>query len=160
MKSRTVVVLVGIAALLLGCAGDGAGPSDEAQIRSVSAAYNSALLALFEGAPVYERLCSLSTKETKAAAGPALRRLDKSGGCTELFKVLQQSLRKAEFGSKRTRRRARLLKRRMRHYRINSIRIKADTAVVTSNTSYVHGEGGPTFLKKEDGKWLIAGDRN
>lgn len=145
--------------VLLGCGEHPGGASDEAQIRSVSAAYNSALLALFEGAPVYDRLCSLSTKETRAAAGPALRKLRKSGGCTELFQLLQQSLRKAEVGSAATRRRAKFLKRRMRQYRITSIRIKGDTAVVTSNTSYIHGEGGPTFLKKEDGNWLVAGDR-
>jgi hypothetical protein len=46
----------------------------------------------------------------------------------------------------------------MRHYQINSIRIRGDTAVVTA-TSVIHGEGGPTIVKKEGGKWLIAGER-
>jgi hypothetical protein len=104
------------------------------------------LSSLFEGAPVYERLCSLSTTEFRAEAATTLRRAHKRGGCPEYLRIFQRSVLGGERGSQRTRTRARtrikFLKRRMRHYRINSIRIKGDTAVVTDNTSVIHGEGG------------------
>jgi hypothetical protein len=145
--------------LSVGCGGGDAGQTDEEQIRSVAAAFNAAELALFEGAPVYDRLCSLLTKEARAALARTPKRLHKGEGCRGLFKILQRSALGAERGSQRVRARLKFLKRRMRHYQINSIRIKGNTAVVIANTSFIHGEGGPTFLTKEGGKWLIAGER-
>lgn len=135
-------------------------PSDEQQIRAVSTAFNSAQLALFfNDAAAYGQLCSLVTRETKVAAARALAKMHKSGGCRELWKLLQRSVSREKSGPERDRTRLRFLERRMRHFQIDSIRINGDTAIVTANTSVIHGEGGPTVLKKEDGRWLIAGDR-
>jgi hypothetical protein len=76
-----------------------------------------------------------------------------------LFRALQRGVVSDEKkGSRQAKTRIKFLKRRMRHYKIESIRIKGDTAVVTDNTSVIHGEGGPTIFKKADGKWLVAGD--
>jgi hypothetical protein len=156
---RTVVLLISIAALPVGCGGGNGGRTDEEEIRSVAAAFNSAQLALFEGAPVSKRLCSLMTMEAQAGAATTLRRAHKRGGCPRVFRLFQRSVVRAEMGPQRARTRIKFLKRRMRHYRINSIRIRGDTAIVTANTSVIHGEGGPTVVKKEGGKWLIAGER-
>jgi hypothetical protein len=152
---RTVVLIMSLAAVSVGCGEDDPGSNDEKQIRSVAAAFNSAFLALYDGAPAYDRICSLATKKARASIAAEANRSHQEGGCSGLVKALQRGVLSDERTQQQTRTRLALLKRRMRHFRIQSIRIKGDTAVVTDNTSYIHGEGGPTILHKEDGRWLV-----
>lgn len=144
---------------LVGACGGGDGPtSDEKRIRSVSTAFNALLLVGLEGranAKEYRKLCSLSTSKTRVEMARHYKaEFNKSGGCQEWWRAFFTNPRRP---SEPERTRLRALIARMKRFEIRSIRVSGDRALVTANTSYIDGEGGPEKLKKEGGKWLIDG---
>jgi hypothetical protein len=155
LTAVALALAIGLASACGG--GDDEQTADKEQIRSVSTEANSILLAGLEGRAGrrdYDVLCSLMTKKAKAqVARYAKTRLHKRGGCPDWWRGF---FLVSEASSGAVKARVKALIRRMRNFKIRSIRIEGDTALVTDNTSFIDGEGGPTRLRKEDGRWLLA----
>lgn len=119
--------------------------TDEDQVRIVSKEFASAFVA-----DNYPKLCSLYTSKIKASMVKGLRKRHKlpSGGCPAWLKEAFTAV------SGQVSHGLSLVKKRLRNYKITSVRIKGDSAFVRDNT-FAHPYREERSLRKENGRWLM-----
>jgi hypothetical protein len=127
--------VVAVAACCLALSACGGGGSDEDQAR---AAANDFVHAFAEGD--MDKACELMTGNAKrqiVSAGAALG----GGDCPKIMKAARGLMDKGELQD-------------VRNYKIKSVTVKGDTAVIKDNSS----DGEPTRMRKVSGDWLVDGD--
>jgi hypothetical protein len=141
MPFRHIAVIVLVGGSLAGCGDEGGGnagnasQAEEEQVRAVAEGFTSAALR-----GEYERACSLTTREAKAALQSASASVGRKGDrCAEVLEGVFDLYDDAT-------------KARLRSYEVTSVQIMGDTAVYTDST------GGRSQARKQRGRWLIDSD--
>jgi len=146
LAKSSVAALIAMIAVAPGCGGHGKQIADQSQVRSVASAFVSAFAA-----EDYGKLCRLYTTDLKAAMTRGLEahhRL-RPGGCPAWLKYALTNVPPV------ARHRLRLLKPKVSRYKITSVLISGNTAVVRDNIGIGSVSTGERHLKKEGGRWLV-----
>jgi hypothetical protein len=141
MPFRHIVVIVLAGGLIAGCGDERdrdvgtSSKAEEEQVRAVAEGFTSAALR-----GDYERACSLTTSEAKAALASARATVgSKGGGCAAVLEAIFDQYDDAA-------------KAQLRRYEVTSVQVTGDTAVYTDST------GDRSHARKQGGKWLIDSD--
>jgi hypothetical protein len=141
MSFGHIVAIIMVGGLVAGCGEGGDGNAgidsnaDAVQIRAVAEGFTSAALS-----GDYEKACSLTTRQAKAALESASPSAGKNGGgCAGVLESV------FDFYDDAT-------KAKLRSYEVTSVQITGDTAAYTDNA------GNRSRARKLGGRWLIDSD--